>query len=451
MNQAEQATNKAKSLVRMAVAKVAPTEPLQTASLDVTHSALVIGGGLAGMTTALTIAEQGFDVTLIEREKQLGGILQRLRHTFDEPDIQSYLEHLAEELFSHKHITVYTESELVNVEGFVGNYISTVRTNGGEEKIEHGAVIIATGGVESKPQEYFYGREERVLTQLELEDLLRRDEPLAGAKSVVMIQCVGSREEEHMYCSRVCCSTAVKNALKIKELSPETEVYVLYRDIRTYGFNEQYFQTARDKGVIFVRYEADNKPKVTGRDKLKLTVSEPLLDCELVLEPDLIVLSSRIDPDSDNEKLAQLLKVPVNEDRFFLEAHVKLRPVEFATEGVFVAGIAHSPKSMPETIAQAKAAASKACIIISQDKFEGEARIAKVDINRCSACGICTEVCAYKAVEVILVDERLGTKAAFVNPALCKGCGTCCAICRPGAIDVEGISNHQIDLMIRAI
>jgi len=254
-----------------------------------------------------------------------------------------------------------------------------------------------------------------------------------------------------MYCSRVCCSTAINNALKIKELSPETEVYVLYRDIRTYGFNEQYFQTARDKGVIFVRYEADNKPKVTGRDKLKLTVREPLLDCELLLEPDLLVLSSRIDPDSDNEKLAQLLKVPVNEDRFFLEAHVKLRPVEFATEGIFVAGLAHSPKSMPETIAQAKAAASKACIIISQDKFEGEAKIAKVDINHCSACGICTEVCAYKAVEVILVDERLGTKAAFVNPALCKGCGTCCAICRPGAIDVEGISDHQIDLMIKAI
>jgi heterodisulfide reductase subunit A len=403
------------------------------------------------MTTALTIAEQGFDVTLIERENQLGGILRRLRYTFDELDIQSYLEHLTEELFSHKHITVYTESELVNVEGFVGNYMSTVRTKGGEEKIEHGAVIIATGGVESKPQEYFYGREERVLTQLELEDLLSRDESMAGVKSIVMIQCVGSREEEHMYCSRVCCSTAVKNALKIKELSPETEVYVLYRDIRTYVFNEQYFQSARDKGIIFVRYEADNKPKVTGRDKLKLTVREPLLDCELVLEPDLIVLSSRIDPDSDNEKLAQLLKVPVNEDRFFLEAHVKLRPVEFATKGVFVAGIAHSPKSMPETIAQAKAAASKACIIISQDKFEGEARIAKVDINRCSACGICTEVCAYKAVEVILVDERLGTKAAFINPALCKGCGTCCAICHPGAIDVEGISNLQIDLMIKAI
>jgi len=451
MNQAEQATNKAKSLVRMAVAKVAPTEPLQTASLDVTPLALVIGGGLAGMTAALGIADQGFEVTLVERQKQLGGNLRNLRSTFAEPNVQAYLAHLQEHVQKHKNIAVYTGTELESIEGFVGNFQSTLKTDSKETKIEHGAIIVATGGNEHKPDEYLYGRDKRVVTQLELEDLLSRQEPLSGVNTAVFIQCVGSREEEHMYCSRVCCSTAINNALKIKELSPETEVYVLYRDIRTYGFNEQYFQTARDKGVIFVRYEADNKPKVTGRDKLKLTVREPLLDCELLLEPDLLVLSSRINPDSDNEKLAQLLKVPVNEDRFFLEAHVKLRPVEFATEGIFVAGLAHSPKSMPETIAQAKAAASKACIIISQDKFEGEAKIAKVDINRCSACGICTEVCAYKAVEVILVDERLGTKAAFVNPALCKGCGTCCAICRSGAIDVEGISNHQIDLMIKAI
>jgi heterodisulfide reductase subunit A-like polyferredoxin len=459
MNQAKQATNKAKSLVRMAVAKVTLTEPLSAASLDVTPSALVIGGGLAGMTAALSIANQGFEVTLVERQKQLGGNLRNLRSTFAEPNVHAYLAHLQEHVQKHKNISVYTGTEIESIEGFVGNFQSILKTGskegprpaGTQTKIEHGAIIVATGGNEHKPDEYLYGQNKRVVTQLELEGLLADKESLSGVKTAVFIQCVGSREEEHMYCSRVCCSTAVKNALKIKELSPETEVYVLYRDIRTYGFDEQYFQTARDKGVIFVRYEADNKPKVTGRDKLKLTVREPLLDCELILEPDLLVLSSRIDPNSDNEKLAQLLKVPVNEDRFFLEAHVKLRPVEFATEGIFVAGLAHNPKSVPETIAQAKAAASKACIIISQDKFEGEANIAKVDINRCSACGICTEVCAYKAVEVILVDERLGTKAAFVNPALCKGCGTCCAICRSGAIDVEGISNHQIDLMIKAI
>ena len=451
MNEPEKATQKAKALVRMAVVKVALTEPLAAESLDVTHSALVVGAGLAGMIATLAIADQGFDVTLVEREKELGGILRRLRHTFDELDIQSYLKRLSEELLSHKHITVYTESELANGEGFVGNFVSTVRVNEEEKKIKHGVVIVATGGSESKPTEYLYGQDKRVMTQLELEDLLSRDKSLAGIKSVVMIQCVGSREKGHMYCSRVCCNTAVKNAIKIKALSPETEVYMLYRDMRTYGFNEEYFQVARDKGIVFVRYDLDGKPVVSSNGELTVAIAEPMLGKELTLRPDLLVLSSRIDADADNEKLAQMLKVPMNEDRFFLEAHVKLRPVEFATEGIFVAGVAHSPKSIPETIVQAKAAASKACTIISKDKYEGEPKIAKVDVTRCSACGSCVEVCAYKAIEIVVVDERSGIRAAYVNPALCKGCGTCSAICRSGAVDVGGISDHQISLMIKAI
>ena len=459
MNQPEEATEKAKDLVWMAVAKVALVEPLSAASLDVTPSALVIGGGLAGMTAALGIANQGFEVTLVERQKQLGGNLRNLRSTFAEPNVQAYLAHLQEHVQKHKNISVYTGTELESIEGFVGNFESTLKTGskegprlaGTQTKIEHGTIIVATGGNEHKPDEYLYGQNKRVVTQLELEDLLSRQEPLSGVKTAVFIQCVGSREEEHMYCSRLCCSTAVKNALKIKELSPETEVYVLYRDIRTYGFNEQYFQAARDKGVIFVRYEADNKPKVTGRDKLKLTVREPLLDCELVLEPDLLILSSRIDPDSGNEALAQTLKVPMNEDGFLLEAHVKLRPVEFATEGIFVAGLAHSPKSMAETIAQAEAAAAKACTIISKDKYEAEPTIAAVNDDLCDGCGICVPVCEYNALEV--VDRPGGKeeeKIVQINEAMCKGCGGCVAACPSGAMEQKGFKDKQMLAMIKA-
>jgi len=451
MNQPEEATEKAKCLVSMAVAKVALVEPLAAASLDVTPSALVIGGGLAGMTAALGIANQGLEVTLVEHQKQLGGNLRNLRSTFAEPNVRAYLAHLQEHVQKHKNISVYTGTELESIEGFVGNFQSALKTGSKETKIEHGVIIVATGGNEHKPDEYLYGQNKRVVTQLELEGLLADKEPLSGVKTAVFIQCVGSREEEHMYCSRVCCSNAVKNALKIKELSPETEVYVLYRDIRTYGFNEQYFQTARDKGVIFVRYEADNKPKVTGRDKLKLTVREPLLDCELVLEPDLLILSSRIDPDSNNESLAQMLKVPMNEDGFLLEAHVKLRPVEFATEGIFVAGLAHSPKSMAETIAQAEAAAAKACTIISKDKYEAEPTIAAVNDDLCDGCGICVPVCEYNALEV--VDRPGGKeeeKIVQINEAMCKGCGGCVAACPSGAMEQKGFKDEQMLAMIKA-
>jgi len=469
MEQPEEATVKAKTLVRMAVAKVALVEPLAAASLDVTPSALVIGGGLAGMTAALGIAEQGFEVTLVERQKQLGGNLRNLRSTFAEPNVQAYLSHLEEHVQKHKNISVYTGTELESIEGFVGNFQSTLKTGskegpplgGTQTKIEHGVIIVASGGNEHKPDEYLYGQDKRVVTQLELEALLAPapaagaglagKEPLSGVKTAVFIQCVGSREEENMYCSRVCCSTAVKNALKIKELSPETEIYVLYRDIRTYGFNEQYFQTARDKGVIFVRYEADNKPKVTGGNKLKLIVREPLLDCELILEPDLLVLSSRIDPDTNNEALAQKLKVPMNEDGFLLEAHVKLRPVEFATEGIFVAGLAHSPKSMTETIAQAEAAAAKACTIISKEKYQAEPTIAAVNEDICDGCGICVPVCEYNALEV--VDRPGGKekeKIVQINEAMCKGCGGCVAACPSGAMEQKGFKDEQMLAMIQA-
>ncbi len=451
MDLPEEASEKAKDLVGMAVAKVALVEPLATATLDVIPSALVIGGGLAGMTAALAIADQGFKVSLVEREKQLGGNLKNLKSTFDEPDIQTYMQYLNEHVKKHKNITVHTGTEIENIEGFVGNFESTLRTGSKNKKVQHGIIIVATGGKEHKPDEYLYGQDKGVVTQLELEDLLSDAESLSKVKSVVMIQCVGSRQEDHMYCSRVCCSSAVKNALKIKELSGETEVYILYRDIRTYGFSEEYFQQARDKGVIFVRYDLDRKPQVSDSHGLKISVYEPLLERELVLKPHLLVLSSRIDPDSGNETLGQMLKVPVNEDRFFLEAHVKLRPVEFATEGIFVAGLAHSPKSIPETIAQAEAAAAKACTIISKDKYEAEPTIAAVNEDLCDGCGICVPVCEYNALEVV---ARKGgaedEKVVQLNEAMCKGCGGCVAACPSGAMEQKGFKDKQMLAMIRA-
>ena len=451
MNEPQEATIKARDLVRMAIAKVALVEPLAAASLDVTSSALIIGGGLAGMTAAMSLADQGFEVALVEREKQLGGNLRNLRSTFTEPNVQKYLEHLEGHVKKHKYIALYTGTEVESVEGFVGNFESTLKTGSKQKKIKHGVIIVATGGNEHIPDEYFYGKDKRIVTQLQLEDILSSNKLLKNTKTVVMIQCVGSREEEHMYCSRVCCSTAVKNALKIKELSPETEVYILYRDIRTYGFSEEYFQAARDKGVIFVRYEVDDKPKLTNKGALKVTIREPLLDQELVLKPDLLVLSSRIEPDNGNETLAQMLKVPMNEDGFLLEAHVKLRPVEFATEGIFVAGLAHSPKSMAETIAQAEAAAAKACTIISKDKYEAEPTIAAVNDDLCDGCGICVPVCEYNALEIAARPSgKEEEKIVIINEAMCKGCGGCVAACPSGAMEQKGFKNEQMLAMIKA-
>jgi heterodisulfide reductase subunit A-like polyferredoxin len=451
MNQPAEATEKARTLVRMAVAKVALMEPLTAALLDVTPSALVLGGGLAGMTAALAVARQGFEVTLVEREKTLGGNLNKLRYTFEQPDIRRYLAGLTDLVHREKNITVYTDTVLKAVDGFVGNFESTLKNGSEQTKVKHGIVIVATGGAETVPADYLYGSDERIVTQLQLEKALAGGELPDRTKCVVMIQCVGSREPGHMYCSRVCCNTAVKNALKIRELAPQTQVYILYRDIRTYGFSEQHFQAARDKGVIFVRYDLDTKPSVSNGRGLKVTVREPLLGCQLVLRPDLLVLSSRIDADPDNQKLAKMLKVPTNEDGFFLEAHVKLRPVEFATEGIFVAGLAHSPKSVPETIAQAEAAAAKACTIISKEKYEAEPTIAAVNEELCDGCGICVPVCEYNALEVVArPGGKEGEKIVRLNEAMCKGCGGCVAACPSGAMEQKGFKNEQMLAVIEA-
>jgi heterodisulfide reductase subunit A len=446
MAKPDKATEKAKDLVRMAVAKARLLEPLKRMELDVDKRVLIVGGGLAGMTAALELADQGFDSHIVEREAELGGILRDLHYTLEGKDVPAYLKDLVKRIESNPRITVHRETRVEAIDGFVGNFESTLVEDGSEEKVRHGAVIVATGLVPSKPKEYLYGKDKRVMTQLEFEDAISsRPKEAESLKDVVMIQCVGSRDEERPYCSRICCADAVKNALKLLELNPDARVWILYRDMRTYGFKEEYYEQAREKGVFFIRYEPERKPKVSKKDKkLSVKVHDIILDEDVEIEADALVLAAALQAPEGDEDLAKMLKVcRGTDDEFFLEAHVKLRPVDFATEGVFLAGMAHSPKFMDETISQACAAASRACTIISNDTYLSEPTIAGVDEDLCCGCGICKTVCEYGAIEI-------KENKCVVTEALCKGCGACAAACPSGAQDQRGFKTRQLGAMVDA-
>jgi heterodisulfide reductase subunit A len=347
---------------------------------------------------------------------------------------------------------VYKGATVQSIQGYIGSYKTTVKLadRDYEPEVEHGVVVVATGAKEARPREYLYGEDDRVITQVELEQRIASADvtKLARLKNVVMIQCVGSRDDERPYCSRVCCQDAVKNALKLKELNPKQNVYVLCRDVRTYGFLEEYYQRARDMGVVFVRYEKEEKPVVEkDGDSLTVKVKDATIGATLSISPDLIVLASGIVPHDDAGVISRMLKVPLNEDGFFLEAHVKLRPVDFATEGVFLAGLAHSPKNIQETVAQAKAAAARAATILARDKYEAGATTSVVNDLVCAGCGICASVCAYGAPGL---TEKDGKTVSHVNEALCKGCGNCVAACPSGAMSHLGFSAGQTRAMLRA-
>ena len=454
MHEPEKATEKAKDLERMAVAKARLIEPLKQLSLGVNHSALVIGGGMAGMTSALTLADQGFEVHLIERSGELGGTARRIHYTVDGEDVQTYLADLIRKVKEHPQIRVYYDTWIVDAYGYVGNFTTEIMRYRGRviEKISHGVTIIATGAQEYKPDgEYLYGRDPRVLTQLEFEEEIARGNPdIVGCDNLVMIQCVGSRNGKRPYCSRVCCNQAIKNALKLKEIKPEMNIYILYRDMRTYGFAEVYYQEARRRGVVFLRYELDDKPKVSmvkhnGRYLLRISANDPILGEQIAIDADILALGVAMVPPPEINELAQFYKVPLNEDGFFVEAHVKLRPVDFATDGIFVCGLAHAPKSIDESIAQAKAAASRATTVLAKDYVVGAGIVAFVNENICSGCGICEALCPYGAITIDRED-----KVAKVNEALCKGCGTCCSACPSGAAQQRGFRRDQISSMIGA-
>ena len=442
----EKATEKAKGLLEMALEKAALLEPLSEMTLGISKAALVIGGGVAGMTAALELAAQRFPVHLVEKEEELGGNLRHVHFTLDGERTDGPLASLIERVTGSDLITIHLGTEVQEVAGYVGNFTTTLAD--GTEPFEHGVVVVATGASEVQPTQYLHGQDDRIVTQRAFEELLANDDDsLRSLREIVMIQCVESRDDDRPYCSRICCASAVKNALRLKEINPHAAVRILYRDIRTYGLKELKYRDARERGVLFCRYDKDEKPtaRIEG-DRLLVEVDDRILGRSLQFEPDLVVLSSGVKADPGNKALSQMLKVPLGPDGFFLEAHVKLRPVDFATDGVFVCGLAHYPKDVSEAIAQAKAAAGRAATVLAKSSLQTAGKVAVVQASRCSGCGTCVEVCAYKAIEL---DAETGL--AVVNEALCKGCGVCTASCRAAAIDLMGFNNEQILAMLEAV
>ncbi len=440
----EKATEKAKDLVRMAVAKAARLEPLPQPKIPVTHAALVMGGGLSGMAAALEIAKAGFEVHLVEKDKALGGHLRRIYHTLAGIDPQETFEHLKKEISENKRIKVHLGTEVAEVKGYIGNFESTLK-NG--EKVKHGAVVVATGGIEYEPKEYEFGKHKKVIRQTELGELLHGKK--FKAHNVVVVQCVGSRNEEHPNCSRICCSTALANAVKIKNEHPETNVFVLYRDIRTYSFAEEHYNEASRLGVTFLRFDPASPPKVTAKgDDLFVEVDEVFIEQPVRIKADYLVLNAAVHPNPDNQELAKLLKVPLNKEGFFLEAHMKLRPVDFATDGIFLCGLAHSPRLIGESVSQALAAAARVNTVLSKEFIEAEGVVSIVDEDKCIACGRCEEICEYGAPS--LVEVRPGVMKSKINEALCKGCGSCAVACCSRAINPKHFKTEQILTMIEA-
>ncbi len=441
------ATEKAKDLVRMSVAKVALTEPLEEAELTVNQHALVIGGGIAGLTAARSLSAQGYGVSLVEREEELGGQALRLFRTWKGEDVGKHLKELIDTVKSDGDIEILTGASLQGVEGFVGSFKTTVKTPDTEKLIEHGVTVLATGAEGYQPDEYLYGEDSRVMTHRDLDArFLAGDPSLKKMKSAVFIQCVGSREPGRPYCSRVCCTHSVESALRLKELNPDMNIYVLNRDIRTYGEREYLYKKAREAGIMFIQFSTDAKPVVRSADQcLEIEIMDPILGRPLVLEADLLTLATAIVPYRD-ERLAQFFKVPLNEDGFFVEKHAKLGPSEFATDGVYLCGMAHYPKPIDESVAQAMAAVSRAVTLLSRGTVYVSGTVAGVNPAECSSCGVCVDICPYSAPS--FREEGPFAGLAEINPVLCKGCGLCVASCRSGAIKLKGFDHDQIMAMI---
>ena len=453
MHEPEQATRKSKDLVRMAVAKARLLEPLSKGSLKVNNEALVIGGGIAGMTAALNLADQGFKVHLVEKEQELGGNTRHIFSLLDGEDPQKKLASTIERVQSHSNIDLYLGSVVSAAEGSVGNFKSTIKNNGEEKEVSHGVVIVATGAEQYEPTEYLYGKHPNVITQRTLEEWIHENKPeLENLKSIVMIQCVGSREEPRLYCSRVCCSEAVKNAIAIKNARPEAEVYIFYRDMRTYGLLEEHYREARSKGARFIRYQEDQKPEVSAKDgSLRVRCTDPILNMPIQINCDVVVLAAAIVPSESADQVGKLYKIPLNQDKFFLEAHMKLRPVDFATDGVFMCGLAHCPKSVEESMAQAGAAAARAATILSKEEIELEATISQVVDENCDGCAYCIDPCPYSALTLIEYIWKGDIKKTVErDAALCKGCGVCQATCPKKGIFISGFKLEQIGAMVDA-
>jgi heterodisulfide reductase subunit A len=466
----ERATQKATELAKMAIARAHRLVPLEGGTLAVDQRGLVIGGGLAGMTSALALANQGFKVHLVERTERLGGHLHDIHDTLENADVAGLLASLIGQVQENKNIDVYLGTDVAEVKGHIGEFHATLSCNGQKSEVSGGAVIVATGAQKAQTTKFLGGSSPKVTTQVDLEAQLHDGHLAAGTKSVVMIQCAGSRDEERPYCSRICCSMAVKNALAIKATSPETDVFILYRDIRTYGFRELYYKKAREAGVVFLRYTPEQAPVVSGTDilpvsnmgvppmhhrqdadatksgGLKVSVNSPDFPEPIEIETDLVVLSTGIEPDRPNNKrVSDMLKVPLNADGFYVEAHMKLRPVDFATEGIFLCGLAHSPKFLDETIAQARAAAARAATVLSKTHLDVSPQVSYVDQSKCISCMTCVHVCPYNA-PFCNTDGK-----GQIEAAKCMGCGICASECPARAIQLNHFVTDQFRTMIRTL
>lgn len=440
--QNEVATKKAIRITKMSIAKSRLQEPLHSETVGVTAACLVIGGGIAGMTTALSLADQGFPVHIVEKENELGGLVRNVYRTIDGLDVQEFLEDRIGAVKEHPNITVHTGAEVKKTEGFVGNF-KTFLTDG--SMVEHGAIVLATGGVEYRPTEYLYGQSPNVATQRELEKKIAEGLKPRDRERYVMIQCVGSREEPCQYCSRVCCQDAIKNAIAIKERNPKAEVVIIYRDIRTYGLREDYYRKARELGVLFVRYEVDRKPLVEqSGNRINVRTWDYMLNKDLSIDADWLVLSTGLRPHPTTDKVGEMYKVTRNPDGFYLEAHVKLRPVDFPSEGIFVTGLGHAPKNIDETIGQALAAAGRAGVILSHESLAVSGIIAKHKRDLCMSCLSCFRVCPFGSP---YID---GDGKVSHNEVKCMGCGICAGICPAKAFQVNNFRDDQILAMIDA-
>lgn len=457
----EKATQKAVELVRMSIARARRLVPLQGSYSDVVQNGLVIGGGVSGMTAALSLAEQGFKTHLIERSDKLGGNFLNLHYTLEHEDVGGFLTDLVDRVHtsqevgefltalikrvqSNHNIVLHMNSEVKNIAGFVGNFQVTFNEKNKETTVPCGVVIVATGANPAITKDFQYGQSPDIITQSELEKALHSGTFSSANRNIVMIQCAGSRNEERAYCSRICCSMAIKNALRIKKLNPDANIFILYRDIRTYGFREKYYKQAREAGVIFIRYEKENPPVISGNHDL-VTLTSPDFPESVEIETDTIALSTGIDARKDNRKLADMLKVPLNADGFYVEAHLKLRPVEFATEGIFLCGLAHSPKMTDENISQARAAAARAATILSKTQLEVGGQVSSVDQEKCISCMTCIRACPYHA-PLVNADSK-----AEIAAAACMGCGICASECPAQAIQLRNFESGQFQDMLRAL
>jgi heterodisulfide reductase subunit A len=399
------------------------------------------------MVAAKNLAEQSYVTYLIEKTDTLGGQARHLHETWRGENIQQYLACLIEEVRSDKNIEIFLNSQIEHVDGFGGDFKTTIQHNGESKVLEHGVTIIASGASALKPNQYLYGKDPRVVTGLEFQQhLIDNDPSLGQINTAVFVQCVGSRIPQRPYCSKVCCTQSIKSSLKLKEINPRMNIFVLYRDMRPYGLREDLYRKARSAGINFVRYDFDKELTVAAKQgDLQVAFIDCVLRRKMEIQPDLLILASAIVPEKKNP-LAQFYKLPQNDDGFFVEAHVKLRPVDFATDGVFVCGLAHAPKTIDESITQAQAAAARAVTLLSARSISLSGTVAYVNPNFCSSCGVCVSICPYSAA---MFNEKSGK--AEIEPTLCKGCGLCAASCRSGAINLNGFDNDQIFAQIFAI